>query len=227
MVALTLGPVDFDAFEVPGRIVFGGRQRMAIHALPDGGRVVDTLGRDDAPIAWAGVFSGPSAGERARLLDLLRVQGASLPLAWEEFAYNVLIGSFEARFERPNWVPYRISCVVLSGLVGLGTLAISLAGQLQADLSNAALPGLDLTAATAAVGLGGATTLGTVAFGGAQIAVAAAVTQADGILNSAGSALSAAADLPAAANACAEMAQAASSRGYLQRAAANLSRAGS
>ena len=57
-VALVLGPVLFREFEVPARINFGGRQRVVVHALPGGARVIDVLGRDDAQISFAGIFSG-------------------------------------------------------------------------------------------------------------------------------------------------------------------------
>lgn len=48
---LLLGPVVFQEFEIPPCINFGGRQRLAMHRMPDGARIVDALGRDDAQIA--------------------------------------------------------------------------------------------------------------------------------------------------------------------------------
>ena len=64
-----LGPVVFRDFEVPERINLGGRQRLAVHMLPGGGRVVDAMGPDDAPIRWSGTFSGVDAAERVRMLE--------------------------------------------------------------------------------------------------------------------------------------------------------------
>lgn len=51
---LVLGPVVFQAFEVPERIRFGGKQRVAVHELFGGGRVVDAVGAEEGPIEWSG-----------------------------------------------------------------------------------------------------------------------------------------------------------------------------
>src|SRR5689334_14980148 len=63
---LLIGPVLLEAFELPARVGWGGRQRMAVHRLPGGRRVIDAMGRDDADIAWTGVFTGSDAVARAR-----------------------------------------------------------------------------------------------------------------------------------------------------------------
>src|ERR1700759_4325505 len=96
---LLLGSVTFQDFELPPRIVFGGAQRLAIHRLPGGARVIDAMGRDDGEISWSGAFSGADAADRARQLDLVRAQGAVLPLAWDAFAYLVVIARFAADYE--------------------------------------------------------------------------------------------------------------------------------
>ena len=49
---LLLGPVLFRDFELPGQITWGGKQRLAVHHLPGGRRVIDAMGRDDAAIVW-------------------------------------------------------------------------------------------------------------------------------------------------------------------------------
>ena len=88
--SLTLGPVAFAGFELPSSITIGGHQRLAIHRLPGGLRIIDALGPDPADIAFSGIFTGPDAADRARLLDALRVAGAALPLAWDAFMYTVV-----------------------------------------------------------------------------------------------------------------------------------------
>lgn len=108
-----LGPVAFHGFEVPETITIGGAQRLAIHRLPGGTRVVDALGPDDSDIAWSGIASGPEAVARIRTLDTLRRAGLPLPLAWDANAYTVVISNFEADTVNPYWIPYRISCAVL------------------------------------------------------------------------------------------------------------------
>ena len=77
--SLTLGPVAFAGFEIPSSITLGGRQRLAIHKLPGGLRIIDALGPDPADLAWSGIFTGPDAADRARLLDAMRVGGLHLP----------------------------------------------------------------------------------------------------------------------------------------------------
>ncbi len=111
--AIILGPVAFDGFEVPERISFGGRQKLVVHTMPGGGRIVDAMGPDEAPIRWSGVFSGPDAGGRVRTLERLRRLGAPLLLAWDAWRYTVIIQDFLAEATNSRWIPYRIElCVV-------------------------------------------------------------------------------------------------------------------
>src|ERR1700712_5173407 len=111
--SLTLGPVAFAGFEIPSSITLGGRQRLAIHKLPGGLRIIDAMGADPADLAWSGIFTGPDAADRARILDLLRVAGLELLLAWDAFLYTVVIESFEADYRSPWWIPSRLSCTVI------------------------------------------------------------------------------------------------------------------
>jgi hypothetical protein len=57
-IILTLGGVPFQDFEVPEQIRFGGAQRLAVHELIGGGRVVDAPGDDAGEISFSGIFSG-------------------------------------------------------------------------------------------------------------------------------------------------------------------------
>ena len=222
---LLLGPVTFQGFELPARIGFGGAQMLAIHRLPGGARVIDAMGPDDAPIMWSGAFAGPDAADRARILDVLREQGLPLPLAWAGFAYLVVIAAFEAQYERPNWVPYRIACtVLLDEMQAAEMLVAPLVTTVLADL-GAAAGETDTSAAQAALAQPGAATLGTAAYGAAVGAVSAAQTAAAAAMASAGTALMAAPDPVTAATAAGQLAQAADANGYLARAAANLANA--
>ena len=116
MGLLVLGLVVFRGFEMPERVRFGGKQCLAVHALPGGGRVVDAMGADEGAVSWSGVFSGPFAGERVRLLEGMRRAGAVLPLSWQGWRYSVVIESFRAEAMNPAWVPYRLeACVVAVG----------------------------------------------------------------------------------------------------------------
>ena len=116
---LTLGPIVFREFEVPPAIQLGGRQRLAVHRLSSGRRVIDALGPDDSAITFSGVLSGSTASFRAHELDALRSIGQSLVLSWDSFVYQVVIESFDASFRNAWWIPYRISCAVLTNATTL------------------------------------------------------------------------------------------------------------
>lgn len=113
---LTLGDLEFSRLEIPEKITFGGDQHLVVHELVGGTRVIDAMGRQDAPLEWSGLFMGQNAMERARYLDGLRVAGKPLVLTWDEFLFEVVISSYKADFERFYQIPYRISCMVLQDL---------------------------------------------------------------------------------------------------------------
>ena len=115
-IVLTLGDIQFARYEIPERLSFGGSQTLVIHKLVGGKRVIDAMGRDDAPLAWSGLFQGETALARARYLDGMRVSGQKLYLTWDEFRYEVLIASFRADYERFYQIPYQISCEVVEDL---------------------------------------------------------------------------------------------------------------
>jgi len=176
---VTLGFVRLQSFEVPTAIGFGGRQRMAVHDLPGGGRVVDVLGGADDEIVFGGIISGEDADTRAQLLDALRISGASVPLSWDEQYFIVIIA--EARFEyrKSWWIPYQLRCVVRSNLIyGAATTVASTALSIAADLTQAsAILGVvpaNLATAEASLTETGATTPGTAAYGTSLSALSAA-----------------------------------------------------
>lgn len=106
----------FAETEVPTKIPFGGDQALAMHRLPGGARVVDSMGRDDMPLEWSGVFVGRDALSRARMLDDMRVDGLRLWLSWSELSFFVVIKSFKADFEQKFQIPYSISCLVVQDI---------------------------------------------------------------------------------------------------------------
>ncbi len=112
-VTLTLGDFTFADSEIPEKISFGGKQVLVPHDLVGGVRVVDAMGRQDAPLEWSGLLRGPSALPRARALNQKRIAGTPMLLTWSELRYWVLIESFQADFERFYQIPYRISCTAV------------------------------------------------------------------------------------------------------------------
>ncbi len=217
--SLTLGPVAFAGFELPSSIAIGGRQRLAIHRLPGGIRVIDALGPDPADIGFSGIFTGPDAADRARLLDALRVAGAALPLAWDAFLYTVIIERFEADYRSPWWIPYRLTCSVLRDeAAAVVTALVEFAPAITSDLLAA---GSFTTAAVAAVTSPGATTAGTAAYVAAQATLATTLSGLNAQVTAAQPALQSA-DVPTAIAAAGFLASLTAARAYAARAARNL-----
>ncbi len=229
MSGLLLGPVSFQDFEVPGRIVFGGRQRVAVHRMPGGGRVIDAMGRDDAPLVWTGTFSGPSAASRALQLDLMRAEGLAWSLTWDVFSYLVVVTEFTASYERANWIPYWVGCsVVADETAALAQVGLSLVQGVLADLASAGgFAGVDVSAATAALTGAGAVVPGSAAYAAATASLTAASAAATAALATAGAGLVSTTDFPTAAAAAQQAAQLAAAQGYVRRAQTNLVNAGS
>jgi hypothetical protein len=216
--SLTLGPVAFAGFEIPSSITLGGRQRLAIHKLPGGIRIIDAMGPDPADLAWSGIFTGPDA-DRARILDTLRAAGLQLLLTWDAFLYTVVIDSFEADYRSPWWIPYRVSCaVVRDEAAALVTSVLSLAPSITDDLATA---GAFAAAAAMAVSVPQATTVGTSAYTAATTALNATVNSLDSQIATAGPATQVT-DVPTAAAACGLLAQLTAARAYTARAARSL-----
>lgn len=241
-IILLLGPIVFKDFEVPSGITFGGGQRLAIHRLPGGTRVIDALGRDDANLTFAGIFSGSDATLRARALDELRSVGLPLPLTWDVFFYSVVIDRFEANYQNSHWIPYRISCTVLrdeaaalfESVVSIATAALA---DVSTALASAAVAQIDLADAQSAIFAPGATTSGTAAFAaarsglaGAQSALGNGLAASEALLTNAGfvgatTAESGITGLSQAAAAAGQLSQISQARSYIGRAAVNLASA--
>ena len=220
--SLTLGPVAFVGFELPSSITLGGTQRLAIHRLPGGVRIIDALGPDPADIAFAGIFSGPDAADRARLLDTLRISGAALPLAWDAFLYTVILARFEADYRSPWWIPYRISCTVVRDEAAAAVTAIlDLGSSITADLVSAGSYG---SSAVGAISVAGATSLGTPAFAAAQTAIGSALSGISSQIATTEPLLRTS-NISAAVQATGLLAQLSTSQGYVERAARNLAEA--
>jgi hypothetical protein len=191
---VTLGVVTLDSFEIPASIVFGGKQRLAVHDLPGGGRVIDVMGGTDSDITFSGIISGSGADTRAQLLDALRISGARVPLSWGEEYFIVIIGEADFDYRKSWWIPYRLRCVVQSNLVygafAIATsAAISIASTLTTAASFLATPPEALVAAQTAVAQTGATTYGTAAYGQSLSALSSAQSAIGGDIASTGGGL--------------------------------------
>ncbi len=225
---LLLGPILFQDFELPASIAWGGKQAVTIHCLPGGTRIIDAMGRDDADITWSGIFSGPDAGLRARAVDLMRADGSLWPLSWDSYFYSVVVRRFEADYRRPNWIPYKIACVVLRDEAEeVVETALSLATGLATDLAAASAfnPALDLSQSNQTLATSGATTAGTAAYSQALSQLGDDAVETATQLGSVGARLIGTSDVGQAVTLAGQAAQLAASGGYLQRAARNLANA--
>jgi uncharacterized protein YciI len=224
-VILTLGGVPFQDFEVPEQIRFGGGQRLAVHDLIGGGRVVDALGDDAGEVSFAGIFSGSDAAARAQALDAARATGAAVPLVWDGFFYTVVIAEFAAEYAKPWWIPFALRCaVVLDSAAVLATVVAPVASLISSDISAAG--GLVSLATLPAGVLGDTSAAGLAA---AQAQIATGISNTGGALSGNARALNTASDptsgvaaLNAASANSAQLAGLTRLSGYVSRAAVNL-----
>ena len=241
-VALLLGPIAFQDFEIPSGVNFGGRQRLALHRLPGGSRVIDALGRDDAQISFAGIFAGPNATQRARALDQLRVAGAALTLTWDVLFYTVLISNFYADYRNGWWIPYQIVCTVLEDEAwALSQPRASLSTAILTDVNtattHAADAGLNLSSVRTAITAQNASTRGTADYTSARSCLVDALSSIESSMDAAeallvdlnatqaNTAQGGAENLLAAADASGQLSSLISADAYVRRAAANLASA--
>ena len=113
-LTLQLGDFTFARFEIPENIPFGASQKLNVHTLVGGTRVIDALGKVPVNPGWSGWLIGENAIGRARYLKTLTEVGKPVKLSWSEFAYTVLVSAFNADFRRANRIPYQISFEVVS-----------------------------------------------------------------------------------------------------------------
>jgi hypothetical protein len=111
---LTLGTFIFESFEAPEKILLRSKQRLVVHQLGSGRAIIDSLGEDYKTVSFSGIFYGQNAIARIRSLDYLRIQGMPQPLTWGSKSLSVLIQKFELSYTSNQWVPYKLSCLVLS-----------------------------------------------------------------------------------------------------------------
>jgi nucleoid-associated protein YgaU len=138
-LSLTLGAETFSEFEIPESIPLGGAQQLVIHKLPGGARVMQAMGPDDDPIQWSGLFLGASALDRARAIDLMRVQGKPQQLAFFEFKYKVIVKGFRYVVERRYRIRYTLELEVIEDSTRgrAGAAAAGLGASIGADSAAA------------------------------------------------------------------------------------------
>lgn len=137
---LILGGIAFDDWSTPERMPFGGKQAMAVHKLPGGQRVVDTLGPDEEDIHFTGTMYANNAYGVADELDALRIAGTQVSLTFAGRFYLVVIAECHVDIRRfPQLMSYHVSCLVVqNNMAGvLGAIASSVSGLVSADMATA------------------------------------------------------------------------------------------
>jgi hypothetical protein len=115
---LILGSYSFTDYSLPEHVTLGGEQKLIVHKLPGGDRVIDAMGPDDSDITWHGRFQRQDATEVAVALDGARKQGKQLSLTVGSQNYNVVIKSFNWDYERAYQILYHICCTVVPQQAG-------------------------------------------------------------------------------------------------------------
>lgn len=137
---LVLGGIVFDDWSTPHQMPFGGAQAMAVHKLPGGARVVDTLGPDEADIKFTGIMYDDNAYGVSETLDALRLNGTQVPLIFAGRFYLVIVARTKVDIRRfPQLVAYDVTCLVTqNNMAGnLSSIVSTVTSLVSADLSSA------------------------------------------------------------------------------------------
>jgi len=146
-----LGDVSFSDFEVPEKISWGGKQDIVHQKLPGGQVVLNAMGIDYPPIVWSGIFDGFDALDRSRQIYQMLVAAALVPLTWNDRSYTVLVADYQADDTKTNWIPYRVTCIVLRDeTLSQADAPPSLLSQVTGDIAGA----IGITPAQLAAGVG-------------------------------------------------------------------------
>lgn len=146
---LKLGGFEFLDFEVPESIAISGEQKTVVHRLVGGARVIDLTGVDYDDITWSGIFTGSTAGARARALEQMRDAGKVVTLTFDDYSFDVVIGKVSVQYDFIYKRPYTIHLVVekrndaptpAGGLPGLDELVNGDVGQLLGLSSVVSVP---------------------------------------------------------------------------------------
>lgn len=132
-----VGPIRLAGFEIPNCVYFGGSQRMAIHRLAGGQRMLEPLGPEDSDIWFSGVFTGSDAETRARAFDSLRTAGVTVQLTWQSFQYDVILRTFRASYRNPWWISYTAGLIVVRNVGTAYANTTTPASEIQADILSA------------------------------------------------------------------------------------------
>lgn len=110
---LLLDTVQFNDWEIPEEINFGGKQTLVVHKPIGDQRVIDAMGADPDDIRWSGRFQGGDVVGRATQLEAIREGGAAVTLVCGSITKTVVVSEFTWRYQREYQGLYSITCVVV------------------------------------------------------------------------------------------------------------------
>jgi len=120
-LALTLGGVQFQDFEIPEDFgPLGGKQVVVTHEFPGGLITQQEFGAFPIPVSWKGYLTGANAFDRQQTLDQIRVAGDDVQLAYGRYVWLGKVTEFEAKAKHQYLVPYTIKFEPSQDLSGAG-----------------------------------------------------------------------------------------------------------
>jgi hypothetical protein len=111
---LALGQFSFVGLESPARVILETKQRLVVHHLGSGSTVIDSLGTDIEVVSFSGIFTGTNAATRIQLIENIRRQNFPTSLRWDSRTLTVIIREFNLQYITNQWIPYKLSCLVVS-----------------------------------------------------------------------------------------------------------------
>ncbi|KXU99227.1 hypothetical protein AD929_15625 [Gluconobacter potus] len=135
---VVIGSVTLTGAEVPDSLRVGGQQRLVIHQLLGGSRVVDATGNDPARLTLSGRFLGVNALSRAQALEALRVAGKAITFSGAGLSAQVKIAEYWYDYTLKGAViPYSIQLERSSVTTASSTSTSALSSLIGSDAADA------------------------------------------------------------------------------------------
>ena len=135
---VVIGSVTLTGAEVPDSLRVGGEQRLVIHELLGGSRVVDATGNNPGRLTLTGRFLGPNAELRAKALEALRSAGKAITFSGAGISAQVKISRYYYDYTNKGAViPYSIDLERSSVSTSSGSATNGLSSLIGSDTANA------------------------------------------------------------------------------------------
>jgi hypothetical protein len=118
---LSLGSVQFYDEEHPDELPLELQQVMAVHQIPGGGKVIQSLGPQMPPVTWKGnlvVVGSTTPNARIFQINRMHASGSVQRLSYGPFAYDVVVKYWKPVPKNANWATYEITVEILRDVSG-------------------------------------------------------------------------------------------------------------